>query len=385
MLERRRPRANSIVTRDRRESCKEAAVLKVIQVVDSQSGEVVITVPTVGFSGARTRVPSCGTWEARTRPDLRDGIATMERMVWIYVVDSHSPRVESRSTKKTDFSQVQFLIKWWMQQVPNEVRRCNKTIEAPRMWYMNTIVDMLEMKRQVRTTQTNRRRKRWKRARFHSLNGCKEANDDLDAPITTVCDVVLLSRSRCASQHGERDLGDDPARPHSSGKQRSGCVREWWCRLHEQGSCGHAEGERLVESAERVLVQLHSSRRTNSGRLHSNLRIIIGEIRWSTTSLVTDRRCQRKGAEEDERVSLRSVRPASTSTIPHLNTGTEAWNQRECQEQAHRPEHQVTSTQTEELAIHPSELRASRREEDVQAVCLRHHKWEQGELARARV
>ena len=34
----------------------------------------------------------------------------------------------------------------------------------------------------------------------------------------------------------------------------------------------------------------------------------------------------------------------------------------------------VTSTQTEELAIHPSELHAPRREKDVQAVCLRHHK-----------
>ena len=52
--------------------------------------------------------------------------------------------------------------------------------------------------------------------------------------------------------------------------------------------------------------------------------IIIGEIKWSTTNLVTDRRCQRKGAKEDERVSLRSVRPASTSTSTHLNTGTEA-------------------------------------------------------------
>ena len=30
----------------------------------------------------------------------------------------------------------------------------------------------------------------------------------------------------------------------------------------------------------------------------------------------------------------------------------------------------VTSTQMEELAIHPSELHASRREENVQAVCL---------------
>ena len=62
------------------------------------------------------------------------------------------------------------------------------------------------------------------------------------------------------------------------------------------------------------------------------------------------------------------------------------WKQRECQEQAHRPKHQrglwvqrsdlqkrrmVTSTQTEELAIHPSELHAPRREEDVQAVCWR--------------
>ena len=34
----------------------------------------------------------------------------------------------------------------------------------------------------------------------------------------------------------------------------------------------------------------------------------------------------------------------------------------------------VTSTQTEELAIYPSELHALRREEDVQAVCLKHHK-----------
>ena len=31
-----------------------------------------------------------------------------------------------------------------------------RTVEATRMWYMNTIVDMLEMKRQVPITQTNR-------------------------------------------------------------------------------------------------------------------------------------------------------------------------------------------------------------------------------------
>ena len=68
-LERRRARATSIVTRDRRESCEEAAVLK-IQVFDSQSGEVVITVSTIGFNDARTRVPSRGTWEVRTRCDL---------------------------------------------------------------------------------------------------------------------------------------------------------------------------------------------------------------------------------------------------------------------------------------------------------------------------
>ena len=69
-------------------------------------------------------------------------------------------------------------------------QKVQKTVEAPRMWYMNTIVDMLEMKRQVPTTQTNRRRKRWKRTRFHFLNGWKEAIDDLDEPIRTVCDMV---------------------------------------------------------------------------------------------------------------------------------------------------------------------------------------------------
>ena len=62
------------------------------------------------------------------------------------------------------------------------------------MWCTNTIVDMLEMKRQVRTTHTNRRRKRWKRTRFHSPNEWKEANDDLDAPIRTVCDMVSSLR-----------------------------------------------------------------------------------------------------------------------------------------------------------------------------------------------
>ena len=56
------------------------------------------------------------------------------------------------------------------------------------MWYVNTIVDMLEMKPHP-TTQTNRGRKRWKRTRFHSLNEWKEANDDLDAPIR------MMSRS----------------------------------------------------------------------------------------------------------------------------------------------------------------------------------------------
>ena len=46
------------------------------------------------------------------------------------------------------------------------------------------------MQRQVPTKKTNRRRKRWKHTGFHSLNGTKEANDDLDAPIRTVCDLV---------------------------------------------------------------------------------------------------------------------------------------------------------------------------------------------------
>ena len=81
------------------------------------------------------------------------------------------------------------------------------------MWYMNTIVDMLEMRRQV-----HRRRKRWKHTRFHFLSEWKEANDDLDAPIRN--GVVVMSRSRCASRQGERDLGDDPARRRSSGNER---------------------------------------------------------------------------------------------------------------------------------------------------------------------
>ena len=61
-MERRPAGASSIATRDRRESCEEAAVLKMIQVVVSQFGDVVITVPTVGFNDARTRVPPRGTW-----------------------------------------------------------------------------------------------------------------------------------------------------------------------------------------------------------------------------------------------------------------------------------------------------------------------------------
>ena len=80
-LEGCRAGASSIVTRDRRESCEEAAVPKIIQVVDSQSGEAVTAAPTVGFNDVRTRVPSCGTWEAKTRPDLWDVTTTMEQML----------------------------------------------------------------------------------------------------------------------------------------------------------------------------------------------------------------------------------------------------------------------------------------------------------------
>ena len=60
-------------------------------------------------------------------------------------------------------------------------QKVQKTVEAPRMWYMNAIVDMLEMQRQVHTTQTSRRRKRWQRTGFHSLN------------IRTVCGMVQSS------------------------------------------------------------------------------------------------------------------------------------------------------------------------------------------------
>ena len=45
-----------------------------------------------------------------------------------------------------------FLIQWWMQQVPVS-QKVHKTVEAPQMQYMSTIVDMLvEMQRQVPTT-----------------------------------------------------------------------------------------------------------------------------------------------------------------------------------------------------------------------------------------
>ena len=40
----------------------------------------------------------------------------------------------------------------------------------------------------------------------------------------------------------------------------------------------------------------------------------------------------------------------------------------------------VTSTQTEEVAIHPSGVHALRQEEDVRAVCLRHHESDAGLL-----
>ena len=139
-------------------------------------------------------------------------------------------------------------------------QKVQKTVEAPRMWYMKTIVDKLEMNR-----QTNRRRKRWKRTRFHSLNEWKEANDDLDAPIRTVCDMAklclevdvrrstvneILATIRHDSTVQETNVEESKA------NIRSGCVRaEWWCRLHEQRSCGRAESERLVKSAERVLVR----------------------------------------------------------------------------------------------------------------------------------
>ena len=116
----------------------------------------------------------------------------MEQMVCSTSSTATVKSPESRK-KTVEFSQVQFLIKWWMQQVPMR-QKVQQTVEAPRMWYMNTIVDMLEMKRRVPTTQTNRRRKRWKRTRFRTLNEWKEANDDLDAPTRTVCDMV---RSCC--------------------------------------------------------------------------------------------------------------------------------------------------------------------------------------------
>ena len=120
----------------------------------------------------------------------------------IYVVDSNSQesRVD-RGRKTVEFSQVQFLIKW-MQQVPMS-QRLQKTVEATRMWYMNTIVDMLEMQRQVPERVEGGERR----------SGCTDQD-------CLRFGVVVMSRSRCASQQGERDLGDDLARQHSSGNER---------------------------------------------------------------------------------------------------------------------------------------------------------------------
>ena len=159
-------------------------------------------------------------------------------------------------------------------------QKMQMTVDAPRMWYINTIVDMLvEMKRLVLTTETNRRRKWWKRTRFHSLNDWKEANDDLDAPIRTVCDMVwplclgvvarrskvneILATIRHDSTFLETYVEEFKAEIVSDIDQAVYALK--WCRIHEQRSCGHAESERLVTSAENSTCAVHSSRRTNSG------------------------------------------------------------------------------------------------------------------------
>ena len=173
---------------------------------------------------------------------------------------------------------MQSLIKWWMQQVPMS-QKAQKTAEAPRMWYMNTIVDMLVvMQRQVPTTQTNRRRKGWKRTRFHSLNEWKEATDDLDAPIRTVCDMVsslclevdvrrskvdeILATIRRDSTVLETNVEESKAKTVSDTDQAVYALNGGVDFTNKDLAA--TLRERLVTSAESTCA-VHSSRRTNSG------------------------------------------------------------------------------------------------------------------------
>ena len=87
----------------------------------------------------------------------------------------------------------------------------------------------------------------------------------------------------------------------------------------------------MVTSVEKSSFTVHSSRRTADDCKATWYELtLVGSslVRsgGSTTSLVTDRRCQRKGTEEDERVSLRIVWPASTSNsfFEHRDRGTDA-------------------------------------------------------------
>ena len=96
-------------------------------------------------------------------------------------------------------------------------QKVQEIVETPRMWYMNKIVDMLKMKRQVPTTQTNRRRKRWKRTGVPM-----QADDDLDArsglsydKMSSLCLKVDAHRSRV-----NRDPDDDPTRQHNFRNER---------------------------------------------------------------------------------------------------------------------------------------------------------------------
>ena len=69
--------------------------------------------------------------------------------------------------------------------------------------------------------------------------------------------------------------------------------------------------------------------------------VIIGDVGWLTASLVTDRRRRRKGPEEDEKCVC-EVRSTSTRTSGRM-----------CEENlAQAKRRMVTSTQTEELALH---------------------------------
>ena len=149
--------------------------------------------------------------EDETRPLRRHYDHGENGLIYAFDSNSQESRVD-RGRKTVKFSQVQFLIMWWMQRVPMG-QKVQKTVEPPRMWYMNTIVDMLVEMQMQKTVDAHRIPFPERVEGGERRSGCTD-QDCLRHG------VVVLSRSRCASQQGERNPGDDLARQHSSGNER---------------------------------------------------------------------------------------------------------------------------------------------------------------------